>query len=170
MKGRRGNSRSERTPEQQRAMQIRLIQIGIKEIKMADDVYRSLIDRYSNGRCKSSTEMTEMERGNLLNHIIAAGFKIQRKPKSDDKPTATNNDPTWLMMLGLWAELHKLGDVRNPDTAALRGWIKSQTNIDDPAWLSSKQTTKVIEALKKWRDRVLQKQAAVQAMEAQNGN
>lgn len=158
------NTCKKNTPDKFRKLRIQLIQIGRKELKWSDDQYLGTIARFGHEfgiisdppvfPATSSTQLSDLALKNMLTQMTGLGFVIKKKAKKEAPPPPVCTDPTYLKMVGLWAELVSLGAVKNKAEAALMTWIKNQTGIDHPQWLSNEQSVKLIEQLKKWRDRV----------------
>ena len=54
----------------------------------------------------------------------------------------------------LWLELHRLGAVRSPSELSLARFVSRMTGVDYQGWLSVDDASRVIEHLKKWKQRV----------------
>ena len=79
----------------------------------------------------------------------------KRKPAAKAKTTRKlADDDQSKMIRGIWIELHHLGAVRDSSETALASYVKRMTRVSALQWLDVKQAQLVIEALKKWRQRV----------------
>ncbi|WP_311515316.1 gp16 family protein [Oligella urethralis] len=137
-----------------KARLIRLIQIAKRELGMDDETYRAILMEIGNE--DSSTKLTVSELEQVLEHMKKCGFKVVPKSKKIGKMTMANDEQS-KMIRGLWLELHNLGAVQNPSEYSLSRYVKRITGIDLLQWTTAKQKSKVIETLKKWLDRVLEK-------------
>ncbi|MCK5296553.1 MAG: regulatory protein GemA [Alphaproteobacteria bacterium] len=63
-------------------------------------------------------------------------------------------NPQARKIYALWGELKRLKAVENGDRKALRAFVKRMTNKEAPEWLLPQESYLVIEALKKWIERV----------------
>ncbi len=134
---------------------IKLIHIGIDELRMADETYRNVISEISNGKYRSSTHLTDFQLEQVLEHLKKCGFRI--RSKKGDRAQAKSEQMSKIR--ALWLQLFEAGIVKNPAEAAIAAFIKRHTGIDDPHWISEAQASRVIEILKKWIKRSANNQA-----------
>jgi len=124
------------------------IHIAKKELAMDDDTYRALLMRVA--EVSSSKDLTAASASKVLAEFARLGWK----PKAKKAVTRPPEDSAQLKMIrGLWIELHQMGKVEDPSESALAAWCKRMMRVDAPQWLTKAQASKLIEALKKWRDR-----------------
>lgn len=144
-----------------RKHEIAMIHIGAKGspekggLGMDDDTYRAMLRSVAG--VDSSTALDWRGRKLVIDHLKSKGAKFAPARKSGAKRLAS--EPQSKMARGLWIELHQLGAVRDPSEAALASYVKRQTRVDRLEWLNGKQAELVIEALKKWLERVLDAKA-----------
>lgn len=112
----------------------------------------------------SLTTMSLAQLQAVLDHARACGWRIRHKPKSTTKTKAAKTkapsralDVSAMasMVRGIWLELHKMGEVRDPNESALAKWVKRQTEIDALDWVPAERMEPLVEAIKKWRLRTL---------------
>ncbi|RQY11139.1 gp16 family protein [Burkholderia stagnalis] len=126
---------------------IRLIHVAKRELAMADDSYRAVLRRV--GRKESAADLTIPELEKVVEHLKHCGFKVRSKKGARGQA----EDEQSKMIRGLWLELADRGVVQNRSEEALAAFVKRMTGVDALDWLSSPQASRVIEHLKKWRDR-----------------
>ena len=135
---------------------IRLIHVAKRDLQMAEDTYRDLLQ--SIGNASSSSELSDSKLEKVLEHMKRAGFKVRSKraaapEKRPSRPLAA--DPESKKIRALWLFLHQLGAVKNPSEAALAAYVKRIAGIDALQWASSAQAERIIETMKKWAMRFL---------------
>jgi hypothetical protein len=123
------------------------IHVARKQLGLDEDTYRAVALRVT-GK-SSSKDMSEGERGKLLEELRRQGFRPVKKglSKGLEGPFAAKLQAHWI---GLW----NLGEVADRSDAALLAFVKRQTNIDHTRFLiDGEEAAKVIEALKAWAAR-----------------
>lgn len=115
---------------------------------MSDDDYRAMLEeRY---KVSSTADLNDGQLKNLCAYLDAKTG--QSKPPIPDRQARK----IW----ALWQSLHKAGVVRDPSEAALNAYTARMTRrgnkpgIASYRWLNHYQARDVIEALKKWQERV----------------
>lgn len=118
---------------------------------ISDEEYRALLEEQYG---KSSTaDLTLDQLQDLAAHLDGKAGKT-------DKPMATLAEPMAQKIWMLWQGLHKAGVVRDPSEAALNAYTARMTRrgnkpgVASYRWLNRYQARDVIEALKKWSQRV----------------
>ncbi|ELU11708.1 hypothetical protein CAPTEDRAFT_140450, partial [Capitella teleta] len=106
-----------------------------------DDTYRACLERVT-GKL-SAKAMSEAERERVIDEFKRLGWEPFKGRKKSNKPYVRK-------VYGLWTSLCEQGKADNPTRQGLKAFVKRQTDIDDPEWLTSDQANKVIEALKAW--------------------
>lgn len=134
---------------------IRLIHVARRDLDMADDAYRDLVARLTNGKTSSADcSVPELER--IIGHLKKAGFKV-RKPKAakpaERRPLATDAESRKLR--AVWLMLHQIGATRSDSEAALAAYIKRMTGVDDLHFTRGADKYRAIEGLKAWAAREL---------------
>ncbi|TAM05608.1 MAG: regulatory protein GemA [Paraburkholderia sp.] len=141
------HSKTDRGP-QFRPRLIRLIHVAKRDLNMHDDSYRSVL-RQIGGKA-SAADLTVPELEKVLEHLKRCGFKV----RSSKGTRRQADDAQSRMIRGLWLELAACGAVQNRAEEALAAFVKRMTGVDALDWLSSAQASRVIEHLKRWRDRM----------------
>lgn len=139
---------------QPRTAALAKIHIARKELAMEDEDYRALLQRVAGVASSRDLDAGGLDR--VLAELRRLGFKPKpgaQAGKAGQPPRKLADDAQSRMMRGLWIELHDLGYVRDPSEAALAAFCKRQTKVEALQWLSGEQAEKLIEELKKWRDR-----------------
>lgn len=126
-----------------------LINIAKAQLNMSEDAYRALLKRVT--KKDSLRAMTPTQQRAVLNEMKLLGFVIRSKNKSQNVPVP----PQHALILSLWAQLAESGTVRDSSRQALNRFIKKMVNVDALQWLDGKQSSQIIEHLKKWLERSL---------------
>lgn len=149
------------TAEQKKQRLIRLIHVAKSQLMMADSEYRALLANISCGKT-SSTKLTLDELELAVRAMQARGFVITTKAQAagEDlqiRPAHKAVDAQIRKIRALWLELHQMGEVRSPSELSLAKFVKRMTGVDYQGWLDSDSASKVIEYLKKWKQRAVRK-------------
>jgi len=134
---------------------IKLIQVGRRDLGLAEENYRAIINQYSNGRTTSSTGCSVVELERIVDHLKKCGFKVKPKAAAGRKLA---DSAQARKIRAMWLELHELGYVRDPSEKALAAFCKRMTRkstdhlngVDALQWVSADQASSLIEELKKW--------------------
>lgn len=140
-----------RTADQIRKGELAQIHIAKTQLGLDEDTYRAML--WSFGRVKSAKDLDWRGRKAVLDHLKACGFKAQKKtPKGQ-------NRHDWLIW-ELWKRLAAAGLVQDGSEKAMLSWVRRQTGVERLEWLSSQQSTRVVEALKAWVGRATASETA----------
>jgi phage gp16-like protein len=122
------------------------IHIAKKQLGMQDDDYRALLER-TTGKVTARL-MTPHEHLKVIAEFERLGFRAT--PAKAPRPAHVK------YIYALWGELQKRNAVvRGPAGAkALRTFVKRQTGIAAPEFVTPAQAMPVTEALKSWIERV----------------
>ena len=144
------------THAQKKRRLIKLIHVAKGQLMLADGDYRALLANASCGKT-SSTKLSVDELDTVLRQLKARGFVVTTKAQAAhgkaDIPVHDGRDQIE-MIRGLWLELHRLGAVRDPSERALAKFVQRHTGIAYQGWLGIDNAIKIIEHLKKWKQRV----------------
>lgn len=146
-----------RLSDPNQAVEIRLIQIARRELQLADDTYRDLVARFGNG-AESSKALSAAQRGRLLEHLKACGFKL--RPKSGKTGAGWPREPQMRKLRAMWYALAEAGQVNRPADgkacdAAITAWAQRQLpELDALRFASGEQMNKLTEEMKAWGRRV----------------
>ena len=113
------------------------VHIAAKELGLDEETYRTVLDRCAG--VSSAAEATDAQLDLVLAEFRRLGWKPRRRKSA--KPYVRK---IWAM----WGELVRRGIWRNRRRSSLRAFVKRQTGIDNPEWLTPSDADAVIEALK----------------------
>jgi len=138
-----------------------LLQVGKTDLGWGDEFYYGIWlpmqgATLKNGKYSAST----LSIGQLCQAVETmkkSGFKV--KHSNDKSARKLAGDAQSQKIRALWLDMHNQGIVRNPSEASLAAYVKRLTGVEALQWLTTGQAGGVIEALKKWQNRV--KPAAV---------
>lgn len=119
------------------------IQIGRKQLGMEDDDYRSLLRR-AIGK-ESSAGISDAERKRVLEAMRARGFAARPAEGLRRRPSSKAHVRT---IFAIWGSLKRKGVWRSPERSSLIAFVREMTGKGDPEWLTAREATPVIEALK----------------------
>ena len=137
------------------------IHIAKKDLGLQDDVYRDVVERVTGKR--SSADLNDTGRRKLIAEFRRmgwnGGWKRRENPTGRRRGSAAgsgrahSHKPYVRKIFAQWKELRRLGIWRGEDVATLRAFVRKMTGCDNPEWLKEPQARKVIEALKKIKER-----------------
>ncbi len=126
------------------------LHIARAKLGMSEADYRAVLVART-GK-ESSKDMSEAERAHALDGFIALGFQPAARfaRRNAARPARIKK------IYALWGELQTLDAVvSGPKGAqALREWVKRQTGVENPDWLTVSQSRACAEALKQWIARI----------------
>ncbi|GEO82289.1 gp16 family protein [Pararhodospirillum oryzae] len=126
----------------------RAIHAGARELGLDEEARRDLMRRVTG--LDSSKDMTPPQM-----RAVLAEYDRLRGPGAQGKawrrPTSARADVR--LIFGLWRGLHEAGLIKDGSGRACRAWVRRQTGVDDPDWLTVAQARACVEALKAWRAR-----------------
>ena len=128
---------------------IKLIHVAKSKLGMDDDSYRAILAQHGRGMT-SSKDLSVVELDAVLGHMKRCGFKVIRAGKS----RAMDTGGQLSKIRALWLDLHAFGSVRDPSEKALAAFVHRMTGVEALQWLTGQQASKVIEELKRWRQRL----------------
>ena len=134
---------------------IQLIHIAKGQLHLDDGTYRQMLTEITSK--DSCSKMSKSELVAVFEHLKTLGFKTT--PAKAAGKVALADDAQSRKIRSLWLTLHELGAVRNPSERALAKYVERQTGKSALQFLSTKEASDVIEHLKKWEERVRDKQA-----------
>lgn len=145
-------AKATKTPRQR---ELAMIHIARKQLGLDEETYRAMLR--SVGRVDSSRDLDGAGRRRVLEHLQARGFVVPGKVKRRQQ-----GDPQLAKIAALWADLAARRAIRDGSEPALRAFVRRQTGVGAPEWLSTAQCIKVIEALKGWVKRLDQPDQATE--------
>lgn len=133
-----------------------LLQVGKAELHWDDEFYYGIWLPMQGATLKdgkySATTMTIGQLCQAVETMKKQGFKV--KHRTDKSVRKLAGDAQSKKIRALWLDMHDQCIVRNPSEASLAAYVKRLTGVEALQWLDSKQASGVIEALKKWQQRV----------------
>jgi phage gp16-like protein len=130
------------------------VHIGRKALCLTEAEYRDLLEAKTGKRSSADADDAGLIR--LLARMKEMGFAPKTSAAGRTQAgTATSRSPhpSVRMVFALWSECAAHGAVRDASRRALAAFVKRQTGVDDPNWLTGRQAGSVIEALKAMRER-----------------
>lgn len=138
------NSPKKSTPKQRQ-----LIQIGRRTACWDHDTHVAFMEeRYK----KSSTlALTYNQAKDYLAHLRKGGHvgwgTVKGRKQAEQKDTLSQDDYIQL----LWKQLGEADKLRDPSEASLNKFVKGTVGIDHLDWCNSKQKSKIITVLRRWK-------------------
>lgn len=132
------------------------VHLAAKELQLAEPAYRAIIHRVTGGAHDSAGACSDAQLDQLLAEFRRMGWK-PAKGQAGGKPSGK---PHVRKVFALWADMCRAGIPDHPDRAALVAFVKRQTGVDNPEWLTAEQANQVTEGLKAWQRRALQQRKA----------
>lgn len=129
------------------------IHIARKDLGLDEDSYRAILLRVAGA--DSAAKLGAAGHAAVLAEFQRLGWKASPKEFNGKR----SGKPGVRLIFGLWTELGNLGLV-TPTRPALFAFVKRQTGVDNPDWLTPVDVNKVIEGLKAMRRRAKSKDPA----------
>lgn len=122
------------------------VHLAKKDLRLDEEVYRDIIQRVTGLTSSSKCDRPQLVK--LLAEFGRVGWTGGAKPafKASSKAHVRK-------VFAIWTAMCRDGIPESPTRAALVAFVKRQTGIDNPEWLSPEQANKVTEGLKAWRKR-----------------
>lgn len=134
------------------------VHIAKSALGLDDDTYRDLLESRTGKR--SAAKCSNAQLVDLVEHFKDQGFKPKRKaPARAGRRNLADGD-VHRKIRALWLSLYHLGLVQEPSEPALAAFVRRQAAVDDLRFLTPGQAYKVIEALKAWAARPIEKGGA----------
>ncbi len=124
------------------------LHIARKQLRLDDDTYRDVLERVAGQR--SSTALDVRQIGNVLDEMRRLGWK-------SDGYTLSRR-PNIRMIYGIWKDMRPM--ISDGSRGALRAFCRRMTGSDAVEFLDDRDANIVIEGLKAWRTRLLNKEAS----------
>ena len=138
----RARSSSRPAEPSQRNRLIGKVHVLKKDLALADDTYRDIIERVNGHR--SAADCTDQQLVALVQELERLG--TADKPRHDGRPVA--DAPMAKRARALWLNLWNLDELDDGSERALASFVKRQTGRDDMRFCNAQQLAMVIEALK----------------------
>lgn len=132
-----------------RRAELAKIHMAKKALGLSEADYRAAVARMSHGRTETAAELKRAERGALLDHFKASGFR----PKRSGRRVGPDRQQV-LKARALWRSLWNLGATAEASDRALDAFVRRQTGVEALGWCTPGQLNTVIESLKGWCERL----------------
>lgn len=133
------------------------VHVAAKQLRLTEDVYRLVLQRVTGQ--DSARLCTDAQLVAVLEEFQRLGWQPPQRPTPDQAGAPQraarrrSGKPQTRMIWALWNDMAAAGLVKAPTRAALRSFVMKLAGVSDPEWLSVRQASDVIEALKAWRER-----------------
>ena len=124
------------------------LHIARKELRLSEADYRAALLRATGKASAAALDADEREKA--LAEFRRLGWKGKPTKNSVDRPHVGK-------LIALWREASAEGAIRDGSDAALRAFVARQTGVAAPQFLTPKQASAVIEAVKAMRARHVRK-------------
>lgn len=133
-----------------------LLQVGKADLGWDDEFYYGIWLPMQGATLKdgkySASTMSIGQLCQAVETMKKQGFKV--KHTKDKSARKLADDAQSKKIRALWLEMHGQGIVRDPSEASLNKYVKRLTGVEALQWLDTRQASSVIEALKKWQQRI----------------
>jgi phage gp16-like protein len=136
-----------------RRAELAAIHVAVKQLGLDDATYREFLFA-TTGR-RSAAELSDGQRQQVIELLRSRGFK--RTPTEEKRARRMADNRQLAMIRGLWKKLRYAGALADPSERHLSAFVKKMTGIESPEWLNPQEAITVIEALKGWLARVVEK-------------
>jgi phage gp16-like protein len=143
------------TPDERRKKDLAQVHLARKALGLDDETYRAFLR--TRFKVESSAKLNADGLRRLLEAFREMGWAPTKKPGEKASPKVRK---VW----ALWHALGRAGKLDEHSNKALRAFCQRQTGVDDPAFCDSRQLDAVIEALKAWQARPVQRQEQPDAL------
>lgn len=116
------------------------VHVARKELALTEESYRAVLARITGRESAAALDLAQLRA--VIQEFERLGLKplVKRSPK-----------PHVRKVFALWAAMKP--HLSDPSREALRAFVKRQTGVADPEWLTPAQANQVTEGLKAWRVR-----------------
>ena len=130
------------------------VKVAQKQLGMAEDDYRALIQRVTGGAAASCSSCTEAQLDAVLAEMERLGFRPVAARRAGPAAAARPADhPVAQKARALWISLYNLGAVGSATEASLEAFAKRQLGVERLQWADQAKGYKLIEALKAMAER-----------------
>jgi len=141
--------------KQDRRAMISKIHLAKKQLALAEESYRAILQRITGLNSAGKMRVDELEM--VLREFARLGWRAKPATKRSAQPQIR-------MIHAVWADICKLQG--RGDEAALRAFVRRQTRteehpdgVDSPNFLTAPLANRVLEGLKAWRARLIKEAA-----------
>lgn len=136
-----------------RRAELAAIHVAVKQLGLDDATYRDFL--FSTTGHRSAGELDGAQRQKVIELMRSRGFRRTVAAEKRQKRIADNSQLG--MIQGLWRRLKYAGALADSSEKHLSAFVKRQTGIERPEWLNPQEAIAVIEGLKSWLARVVEK-------------
>jgi phage gp16-like protein len=136
-----------------RRAELAAIHVAKKTLGLDEQTYRDFL--FATTGHRSAAELSDGQRQQVIELLRQRGFK--RTPMAEKRQKRIADNSQLGMIQGLWRRLGYAGVLTDPSERHLSAFIKRQTGIENAAWLNPEEAVSVIESLKSWLSRVVEK-------------
>jgi len=132
------------------------IHIAKKQLGIDEESYRALLQRHGGASC---TELDVYQLSKVVAELKQKGFKPKR-PTKKRGPKSSEFKSQGDKIRALWLAMAKQGIIRSKEETALRAYVKRMSGgrFEAPQFCDAATASRIIEALKQWQNRELDKQ------------
>ncbi len=151
-------------PDAKRLLQ--LVQIGRRELRLAEEDYRALLAGITGASSAKGLDTEQLDQ--VLEAMKQLGFKpaVKRPVNAGKQPRLSPASGTQVrtaeigVIRAVWITMHRHGLLRDGSETALNHYVERQTvrlnkgvGVAEVAWLSEELAYPVLESLKNWHKR-----------------
>lgn len=136
-----------------RRAELAAIHVAVKQLGLDEATYRDFL--FATTGHRSAAELSDGQRQQVIELLRSRGFKRTAMAEKRQKRIADNSQLG--MIQGLWRRLKYAGALTDPSERHLSAFVKRRTGIQHAAWLNPQEANVVIESLKSWLQRVVEK-------------
>lgn len=125
------------------------VHIARKELALTEDSYRSVLQRITGHESAGKCSDEELDR--VLTEFRRLGWTPKLKRPASNVGHVRK-------IYAIWGDVKPL--LEDGSEAALRGFCKRQTGVEQPEWLTTAQATAVIHGLNGWLERLRKREDA----------
>jgi phage gp16-like protein len=128
-----------------RKKELAQIHMGIAALQWTDADYRAILHTVTGKSSAGDLDATQRKR--FIDHLKKCGWQTTKKPVPAGGWQAHKIEQ-------LWAQLGAANALNDPTAKGLKTFVQNQTRAASHRFLSTRDSIKVIEALKAWLKRV----------------
>lgn len=126
------------------------IHILKKDARLTDDEYRDLLQALTGKR--SAADLSFEERARVCTHLTTLAHKLNPNAMSVKRSRARLAGPQ-AKVFAMWKALEKNGTLWARNEKSLRAFVRRMTDVDDLAFCTNDDCTKLINSLFAWGQR-----------------
>ena len=130
-----------------RRAQLAAIHVGRKNLGMAEDDYRAVLERLTGHRSAKDCD------GAQLNAVIAEMRRLGFEPSPATPSRAPAGGGVARKARAMWISLHQLGAIEDASERALEAFGQRQLGVERLQWANEREGFRLIEALKAMAER-----------------